>query len=248
MNDAFAVTGAAGVLLALWERAAGVAPADRDDALLAAAEGDPPTSLGARNAALMGLRSRLFGRVQPLRCNCPHCGAVSEFPIDCDALAQALQPAPEAARMHQMEAAGWRVEFRLPNATDVRVVSEHARDEEEFVLALLQRCVSRCERDDGATCAPQELPAAVAEALSRRMEALEGGASVSFELHCPECALSWAAFMDVGAVLWSELQSRAERLLLDVDVLARAYGWSEAQVLALSPTRRAAYLQLVGAG
>jgi hypothetical protein len=36
--------------------------------------------------------------------------------------------------------------------------------------------------------------------------------------------------------------------LLDVDALARAYGWSEPQVLALSATRRAAYLQLIGGG
>jgi hypothetical protein len=48
-------------------------------------------------------------------------------------------------------------------------------------------------------------------------------------------------------MLWMRLQLAAERLLLDVDALARAYGWSEAQVLALPPLRRAAYLQMVGA-
>ena len=53
--------------------------------------------------------------------------------------------------------------------------------------------------------------------------------------------------MNAGDVLWSELQSRAERLLLDVDALARAYGWTEPEILALSSTRRAAYLQLTGA-
>jgi hypothetical protein len=80
------------------------------------------------------------------------------------------------------------------------------------------------------------------------MEALEPGAAVTFDLTCPECGAQWSAPMDCGDVLWSELQVRAERLLLDVDALARAYGWSESQVLALSPTRRAAYLQLIGSG
>mgnify|MGYP001788484044 CR=1 FL=1 len=39
----------------------------------------------------------------------------------------------------------------------------------------------------------------------------------------------------------------AERVLLDVDALARCYGWTESEVLRLSPTRRAAYLQLAAA-
>ena len=79
------------------------------------------------------------------------------------------------------------------------------------------------------------------------MEEFEPGASLSFDIACPDCGERWSAAMDVGDVLWSELQSRAERLLLDIDVLARAYGWSEPQILALSPIRRAAYLQLLGA-
>jgi hypothetical protein len=31
---------------------------------------------------------------------------------------------------------------------------------------------------------------------------------------------------------------------MEVDALARAYGWREADILALSPARRAAYLEL----
>ncbi len=37
----------------------------------------------------------------------------------------------------------------------------------------------------------------------------------------------------------------AEQSLVEVDALARAYGWTEAEIMQLSPTRRAAYLQLV---
>jgi len=39
----------------------------------------------------------------------------------------------------------------------------------------------------------------------------------------------------------------AEGKLLPADMLARAYGWTEQEVMHLSPTRRAAYLQLSGA-
>ncbi len=37
----------------------------------------------------------------------------------------------------------------------------------------------------------------------------------------------------------------AKDILFDVDLLARAYGWPEAEVLALSPTRRAWYVEAV---
>jgi hypothetical protein len=44
--------------------------------------------------------------------------------------------------------------------------------------------------------------------------------------------------------LWQKVQLAAERLLLDIDTLARAYGWTESDVLRLSPVRRAAYVQM----
>jgi len=44
---------------------------------------------------------------------------------------------------------------------------------------------------------------------------------------------------------WAELAAEAKRLLREVDALARAYGWREADILALSSQRRHAYLELV---
>ena len=240
-------TGTSSELLELWERAVATAPVERADVLVAAQLETPPTSLGAHNAALLDLRARLFGSTQPLSSRCTMCGATTEFAIDCASLARALLPANDATLEQRLEADGYRIEFRLPVVADVRAASSRG-DRDGFVRALLQRCITRCERDDGAVCDPESMPEAVAAAVSQRMEALEPGAAVSFDLTCPECDTRWTAPMDCGDVLWSELQVRAERLLLDVDALARAYGWSESQVLALSPTRRAAYLQLIGSG
>lgn len=240
-------TGTSSELLELWERAVASAPAERGDVLLAAQVESPPTSLGAHNAALLDLRARLFGSTQPLSSRCTTCGATTEFSIDCGLLARALLPADDGEREQRIEADGYRVDFRLPVVADVRVASAQG-DRDGFVRTLLQRCVTRCERDDGVACDPESMPESVATAVSQRMESLEPGASVTFDLVCPECGAGWSAPMDCGDVLWSELQVRAERLLLDIDALARAYGWTEPQVLALSPTRRAAYLQLIGSG
>jgi hypothetical protein len=234
-------------LLGLWEQAASVPPAHRADILLAAQGRSVSPSLGTRNAALVALRRRLFGVTQPLRCNCIVCGAVAEFTADCSALEHALLPVPSASELQRLEAGGYHVEFRVPDIADVRRASAESTGVEEFVGMLLACCVLRCDREDGEHCAPQELPASVAQALSRRMEEIEPGASVEFDVSCPECSARWTAPMDVGEVLWAELQSQAERLFVEVHTLARTYGWTEPEVLALTPMRRAAYLQLLGA-
>jgi hypothetical protein len=49
----------------------------------------------------------------------------------------------------------------------------------------------------------------------------------------------------VAAFVWEEIEACAARLLDDVHVLARAYGWSERAILALPEMRRAAYLERV---
>lgn len=224
-------------VLSLWERAAALPALARDDALLGQ---PPPLALGERNARLLQLRARLFGGSMALHSRCPQCDATAEFAIDCDGLS--LDLLPRKTEIEELECDGWRVRFRVPDAADLRAASG-AADDEAFARELLRRCVLASEAPaDGAA----DWPESVAEALSQRMEALDPGAHVRFDLQCPECGAVWSAPMDVGAVLWSELQSRAERVLLDVDVLARAYGWTEAEVLSLSPTRRAAYLQLAG--
>lgn len=223
------------------------APADRDEALLTEALSTPPASLGARNAALLGLRARYFGDAQSLCATCPNCEAIAEFTIDCSELSRNLLPAPDALEPQRLEVDGYAVTFRVPGNADLRSAARMTQSDDAFVRALLASCIVGSECPSGAACTIDALPASVVDALSARLERLEPGATVHFELTCPACQEPWMARMDAGAVLWSELQSRAERLLLDVDALAQAYGWNEAEILALSPTRRAAYLQLVGA-
>ena len=246
MRLATVQTSAEHTLLELWERAVALPGDERIDALLAAAGEAPPTSLGSRNAAVLQLRARLLGASQPLRSSCTACGATVEFTVDCAALARDLAPPADVHGEHHLETEGWHVAFRLPLSADLRAASAHGSDRDAFVRTLWQRCVVRCERSDQLPCDADALPATVTETLSKRMEALEPGATVEFDLTCPECDTRWTARMDCGAVVWSEVQACAERLLLDVDALARTYGWSEAEVLALGATRRAAYLQLIG--
>ena len=52
----------------------------------------------------------------------------------------------------------------------------------------------------------------------------------------------------LAGFVWTELSGRARRVLGDVATLARAFGWTEGQVMALPEKRRAAYLALVRDG
>ena len=86
------------------------------------------------------------------------------------------------------------------------------------------------------------------DALSTRMEALDPARrrlastlAVSRVRHA-----HGAAPLDVGRLVWREVAgARPSGCSLDIDALARAYGWTEADVLALTPMRRAAYLQML---
>jgi hypothetical protein len=70
-------------------------------------------------------------------------------------------------------------------------------------------------------------------------------AEIVFSLTCPACSTTFDADLDIAGFVWNELRGRARRLLHEVAVLARAFGWTERQVLALPERRRAAYLDLV---
>lgn len=95
--------------------------------------------------------------------------------------------------------------------------------------------------------ARRSVDAEAIDALGRIIEALDPAAAIAFDLACPTCGDRWSAPLDVAAALWAEIKRAAESLLLEIDTLARAYSWSEAAILRLSPLRRAAYLQLAEA-
>jgi hypothetical protein len=70
-------------------------------------------------------------------------------------------------------------------------------------------------------------------------------ADIELALACPACGQVSRHEFDVLAFFWSELQAWARNLLLEVHALAQAYGWTEPQVLALSPRRRRLYLEIL---
>jgi hypothetical protein len=108
---------------------------------------------------------------------------------------------------------------------------------------LVQRCV--LESRQAEEVAVTDLPESVVAALVARMAACDPQAEVNLTFTCPECAHEWGALFDIVTFLWAKISAQARRLLGEVHTLARAYGWAEAEILALSPARRHAYLAMV---
>ncbi|WP_246619212.1 hypothetical protein [Streptomyces javensis] len=118
--------------------------------------------------------------------------------------------------------------------------------------ALIARCIVSVHRSGRPVPADRlpaaELPEPVQRRLAEAAERADPAADVTLNVACPECGEATRAELDIASYLWAELDHWARDLLLDVHLLATAYGWSEPQILALSPLRRRYYLELCADG
>ncbi len=234
-------------LLEVWERGRFQPPAERARLLLAlAAPAAPPAELdglgiGRRDQALLELRERIFGPRLTGLAQCPACAR--EVELDFGAADVRAPAAGDAAAPQTLRLDGYEVRFRLPTGEDLAAVGALG-DPPGARAALLGRCVTGVLLR-GEPASGDALPEAVAVAISERMAALDPQGDIRLELRCPDCGHRWQAPLDVVSYLWSEVHAWAARMLRDVHALAAAYGWGEADILAMGPARRNAYLELV---
>jgi hypothetical protein len=238
-----------GELLAAWEQGIGQSPVQRALGLLTAAWPETPReelarlSLGRRDARLLALREQLFGPELVGLTACPACGERLEFRVPTADLRAADGGGPAEAQRISVD--GYEVRFRLPNSADLLAVGDGG-DPDEWSRRLLARCVEEA-RDSGEGRPVAELPAAVVAAVAQHMARVDPLGDVGLHLTCRLCRHGWSTSFDIVSFLWREIDAWAQRLLREVHALAGAYGWREADILALSQERRRVYLELVGA-
>jgi hypothetical protein len=139
---------------------------------------------------------------------------------------------------------GYAVRYRLPNSWDLAFV-RGLGDVLQARSQLLQKCILEAEFN-GTTIHPEDLPDEVVNALTSRMEEEDPQADIQFNVRCPTCGFSWQTIFDIVPYLWTEISVAAQRLLVDVHALARAYGWDQDDILSMSAARRRFYLEVVG--
>jgi hypothetical protein len=228
-------------MLAVWEAGQGRHPIER--AVLLAMIAAPQRTwdevyalpLGERDSLLMDLRARLFGETVGMTTPCPACGEGLEIRVALSDLGHRRPEERIPAAPFELVVDGRSFAVRPPASRDLAAIVGLS-DPREARARLVSSCVRAMDPGDLS----DEHVAAVAAA----MLAADPQAEVVTPLRCPACAHESQLLFDSGAFLWEELEDVALHLLLDVGTLARAYHWSEADILALSPTRRTFYLEM----
>jgi hypothetical protein len=235
-------------LLEVWERGEGLPHLQRALVLLSAACPDVPQealaeySIGRRDACLLSLRERTFGSKLTGLSRCPRCGVSVELSLDVSDIRNL--PAPESAQPLRLSLGPHGVDYRLPNTHDLIALGANT-DPDAGWQRLLARCVIDCYHD-GKRTAFEDLPGHVVQAVVNAMGKADSQTDVRVELDCPACAHRWQSPFDIVSFFWREINSWARRTLREVHLLASAYGWREADILAMSPLRRQLYLEMAG--
>ena len=207
--------------------------------LLAAVQGVPAAEaaafdVGTRDVLLAGLLRSVAGEQIPACANCPGCGVVLDVPVDVAAVA--ALPVHEPGEWLSVLVDGIEVPFRLPTTADL--IALGGRPPDRARPALLAACLG-LER--GQPAAPETVAA-----VEAAMEQAAPAGAVDLLVRCPDCGLDSVLPLDIPALVWAEIEAEASALLRDVHAFATSYGWTEADVLDLSPRRRAMYLALAG--
>jgi len=219
--------------LTLWERGRRCHPLDR--ALLALSftgrDSVADWPLGQRNHALLELHAAWFGPQLEAWAACPQCNEKVEFELNVRDLTSAQSVETQISVDGHI--------FRLPTSRDLAQAAK-SDNERDAAIRLLELC-----RVGGVE--PSMWTGEIIDKIEEILALADPMAEIRVSLTCPACNHEWDDSLDVAGFIWAELEARARRLLWEIHSLASAYGWSESETLALSASRRALYLEMVGA-
>lgn len=234
-------------LLEVWESGLVQHPVDRALTLLLAAEpGETRPNLAALplsqvDGRLLRAYRQAIGPRLACRATCPACGEELEFGLETAGLETLGADEPPPAFTFSWE--GYTVAFRLPTSLDL-AASAGCAEEAEARRSLLSRCILSA-RHGVDEVDPGELPEGLTTALEEHIGEFDPQAEWLLDLACAACGHAWQERLDIAGFIWAQVHARARRVLLEVHSLASAYGWSEGEILAMSPARRQAYREMI---
>lgn len=209
--------------------------------------------IGDRESLLAAIHRVTFGpRIEAVAsCSTPGCGVILDLDIDTDSLRlppPVTIPQPEYAIDVPGGDGDLHVRFRLPTGAD----QEHAArlaaaDVRAAADCVRDRCVLEIQGPAGRPLDIASNATRIQEPLEAAIRRLDPGVETTLALSCPSCGHEVAALLDFGAYLLAELAG-GETIYDQVDRIARAYHWSEADILALPFARRRRYLTLIAEG
>ena len=232
-------------VLAVWERGHGKQPVHYALDLYAAACPDEKRealalhSIGKRDRALLGLREATLGTAMQSVVACPQCGETMELIFNTNDFHLDRDLPPCSSGELAVSIGGYELQLRAPNSLDVTVAMESSELAEKI---LFNRCLVLAKHDGKPV---RDIPEEIAETMASRLAEIDPGSDIRLNIACASCGRTASVLFDIAAYFWSEIEWWAKRLLGEVHELASAYGWSEREILSLSPARRESYLRAV---
>ena len=222
-----ALPGAA--LLDLIDAGARAGPLARAGLLYRAARPDDAApdqvTIGDRDRAVWALRQAQFDRqAAEAVWGCTACEAEIEIILPPDF---APPPAPASTARLDWKGESWRI--ALPRQADL-IEAERATGRSGG-LALHRLAPDAPWSDEAFQRAAEQAIDAADPAIDMRLDAV-----------CAACGAGLSRLFDPCAFVWAEFETAARELVDDVVLLARVFHWSESEILAMSPARRARYL------
>jgi len=175
-------------------------------------------------AAVTGLDDSWVGA------RCLACGAGFDIPVRESELP--VKTAGAGYPFANVETSLGPVRFRVPVGADQEAIAGIA-DPQEARRALALRCAVELP--------PGELSEDDLERAEHALEAIAPEVATQAQTACPDCCRPATVHLD--PYRWLAAADRG--LFLDIHLLASAYHWSEAEILALPRERRRLYLSLV---
>ena len=189
--------------------------------------------VSARTAALLRLVALTEQREEIAlsgRCTAA-CGESFEFRLPLRSLPTGEARGPLEVRLDQDRA----LTMRRPTGEDLRRW-RHAQPASrvEALRLMLDSLVlaGHAEPDDEAI-------------LSASIDAMDPLVDFTVSCHCPACGAPNEVVVDLESLALASLANRQRALFHEVHRFASYYGWTESEVLAVPPTRRARYLALI---
>ena len=200
-------------------------------------------SIGERDARLLLLREWLFGPRLQNMAQCPSCSEQIEWETNIRDI-RINSPKPNApSEPYLFEADGFTILFRLPDSNDLHDLM--VEDEKgKMAGKFLERLILDCKYQHGPFKIA-DLPEKIMNSLEQRIEEENPQAEILMDLTCVHCHHLWEIQFDIVSYLWSEINGWARHVLHEIGILARVYGWSEQDILNMSPARRQIYLDMV---
>ena len=205
---------------------------DADDAPLAS-HAVARWNVAQRLQGLLAIARSSVGEQLPAlaRCTDAECGGQIELDLG---LRQFERDAPTQLEWQAPD--GTPLRCRLPDTGDLAAWRAHGGDEAWLARRLVRLVAGQAPAPDWT------FPSAWLAPFAAALEAADPLTALTLEVPCPFCEHPTPVAIDLEALLLDALRRHQQSVLEEVHRLARAYHWSEAQIVAMPGWRRRRYL------